>query len=360
MSTIQLGKLSLSIFGESHGPAVGAVLDGFPAGIRLDEEKLLRQMARRAPGQDKSATPRRESDLPRILSGVKEGITTGAPICAVVENANTRSGDYSPIPRPSHADYAAHVKYGGYNDIAGGGHFSGRLTAPFVFAGALCRQLLEPEGIFVGGHVLQIGSVQDEAFDPCRISADSLRALSGEYFAVLSQTAREKMKAEIEDARLAGDSVGGTVEVAAAGLPAGWGDPMFDGVENLISRLLFAVPAVKGVEFGEGFGFAALRGSDANDCLCVENGKICTETNRCGGITGGITNGMPLLFRAAFKPTPSIGKEQRSVDLKTGKPVAFRVKGRHDPCIVPRGLPGAEAAAAIALAELMLREGRKR
>lgn len=357
MSSTWGEKIKISIFGESHGKAVGVVMDGLPAGEALDFDAIALQMSRRAPGRDLSSTPRRESDLPRILSGELHGKTTGAPLCAVIENTNTRSGDYDNvkfIPRPGHADYPAFLRYDGYNDPSGGGHFSGRLTAPLVFAGAVCRGILEKRGVNIGAHAACIGGVKDTPFDPAALPDGLLKKLSSVYFPVIDPQAELKMRGAIEDARLAQNSVGGVVECAVTGLPAGIGGPLFGGIESSLSSILFGIPACKGVEFGDGFGAAELLGSENNDDYYVKDGIVLTRTNHAGGILGGITTGMPLVFRAAFKPTPSIGLEQDSVDLMTGEAVKLRVKGRHDPCIVPRAVPVVEAAAAVALLNRML------
>lgn len=353
-------RIKISIFGGSHTEAIGVNIDGLPAGEPIEMEAVLKQMARRAPGQDPTATQRKEEDRPRVLCGLMDGVTTGAPLCAIIENTNQRSKDYSDLkihPRPGHADYTAWVKYGGHNDVRGGGHFSGRLTAPLVFAGAVARQILNRRGITVGSHVASVGGEGDTPFDPVELSPQLLDRLSGEYFPVIDPAAGEKMRAVIEAARLEGDSIGGVVECAVTGLPAGLGDPMFDGAENLISSLVFGIPAVKGIDFGAGFSAAYLRGSQNNDSFFYgEDGKIRTKTNRSGGILGGITNGMPLIFQAAIKPTPSIAQEQDTVDLETGKNAKLAIHGRHDPCIVPRGAPAVEAAACVAILELLARD----
>ena len=350
-------KIRLTVFGESHGPAIGAVLDGLPAGEELDPAGIAAQMARRAPGQDPTATQRKESDAPRVLSGLLDGKTTGAPLCAVIENTSQHSQDYDNllcVPRPGHADYTAFLRYQGFNDVRGGGHFSGRLTAPIVFAGAVCRQILRRRGIRIGAHVLSIHGASDLPFDPVSIPDSLLKDLSSRYFPTLSESAQAEMRAEIEKARRNLDSVGGVVECAVTGVPGGFGGPLTEGVESSLSSLLFGIPACKGVEFGAGFAAADLFGSENNDPLFLDaEGEIRTKTNRAGGILGGITNGMPLVFRAAFKPTPSIGKEQESVDLLTRTDAKLTVKGRHDPCIVPRAVPVVEAAAAIALLDLL-------
>lgn len=348
--------MKYTIFGESHGPAVGVVLEGVPAGHPVDMADIAAQLARRAPGKNRLSTPRRETDGFRILSGIFEGRTTGAPLCAVIENTDTRSRDYEKtryLPRPGHADYTGYVKYGGWNDYRGGGHFSGRLTAPLVLAGALARQLLAGRGVFVGAHILEIHGVCDRTLDPVTGDEALLRAAGEREFPVLEPERGEAMIAEIEKARAAADSVGGVVECAVLGLPAGAGAPGMESAEGVISRHLFAVPAVKAVAFGAGFGFASMRGSEANDPFRAEGGGIVTESNYSGGINGGITNGMPVIFTAAFRPTPSIGQPQRTVDLRTGENAELTVEGRHDPCVVHRAVPVVEAAAALAACEIL-------
>lgn len=350
-------NLQLTIFGESHGEGIGMVVSGIPAGMPVDEAAIARDMARRAPGRDKTSTPRKEADAVRILSGVYRGFTTGAPICGVIENTNTRSQDYeniARIARPGHADYTGFVRYGGFNDPRGGGHFSGRLTAPLVFAGALARQWLEKKGVAVGAHIASVGRVLDERFDPCAVTAQQLFSLQAAQFPLLDPEREAPMREEIEAARLSMDSVGASIECAAVGLPAGWGDPFFDSVESTIASLLFSVPAVKGVEFGEGFGFSAMRGSAANDPMRAEGGKVTCLSNHNGGLLGGITNGMPLIVRAAIKPTPSIGIEQQSVELLTKENAPLAVRGRHDPCIALRAVPVIEAAVLLGLMERAL------
>ena len=341
--------IKISIFGESHGTGIGVVIDGFPSGVMYDEAFVLREMERRAPGRNKQSTARKEPDRPEIQSGIYNGKTTGTPICAVIRNTNQHSSDYAELaaqPRPGHADYTAEVKYGGYQDRAGGGHFSGRLTAPLCIAGGICLQILAREGITVVSRIASIAGITDEG--------ELTGSLAGKEFPVVSDARGEEMRAAIAAAREEGDSVGGVIECAVFGAPAGLGDPMFGGMENRIAAAVFGIPAVKGVEFGAGFGVASLRGSEDNDAFTVENGKIITETNHCGGILGGITNGMPIVFRAAFKPTPSIAREQQSVNLQTMVPEKMAVTGRHDPCIVPRAVPCVEAAAAIAVYDAYL------
>lgn len=356
MSSTLGDKIKISVFGESHGNGIGVVVDGLPAGVKIDLDKVLAQMARRAPGKDKTATPRKESDLPRILSGMIDDTLTGAPLCAVIENTNTRSGDYGNLlscPRPGHSDYTAFVKYSGANDIRGGGHFSGRLTAPIVFAGAVCRQILEQKGIKIAAHISSIGKVSDKSFDPVNIENELIDRLNLSSFALIDQSAEDKMREVVESARMSLDSVGGTIECAVTGIDAGFGDPMFDGVEGVIAKAVFGVPAIKGIEFGKGFELSQMRGSESNDPFEYKEGKVVTSTNNCGGILGGITNGMPIIFKAAVKPTPSISQKQQTVDLQTKQNAELEIKGRHDPCIVPRAVPVIEAVTAIAIINLM-------
>ena len=349
MSSSYGENLRVHIFGESHGPAVGVTVEGIPAGEAVDLAELQRFLDRRAPGRNAWSTPRKEADVPEFLSGLREGKTCGTPLTAILKSANTRSGDYDAlrdVPRPGHADYPAWVKYGESRDSRGGGHFSGRLTAPLCVAGGICLQLLAREGITIISRVAAIGGVRDEG---------ELTASTAEKaFPTVSDPAGEAMRSAIAAARAEGDSLGGVIECAVLGLPAGLGDPMFDGMENRIAAAVFGVPAVKGIEFGAGFTAAGLRGSENNDAFSVENGRIITESNHCGGILGGITDGMPLTFRAAVKPTPSIARPQQSVDLNTGEIVPLTVTGRHDPCIVPRAVPCLEAAAAIAVYDALL------
>ena len=353
MSSIYGKNLKLSIFGQSHGPAIGMTLDGIPAGLPVDFEKLQAFLNRRAPGQNNWSTSRKEADQPEFLGGILEGHTCGAPIAAVIYNHNTRSGDYANLkdcPRPGHADYTAQVKYGGFQDAAGGGHFSGRLTAPLCIAGGLCKQWLEEKGIFIGAHILAIGECGDNYFDPMDPEVESVPA----DFPVLNPEAGEAMKEVIAQAKAAGDSVGGIVECAITGLPAGIGEPMFGGVESRIAQIVYGIPAVKGIEFGIGFDCACVPGSASNDAFAMVNGQVVTETNNAGGILGGITNGMPVIFTTAFKATPSISCPQNSVSLSRGTEQELIIQGRHDPCIVPRAVPVVEAAAAIAVYDMIL------
>ena len=353
MSSTYGENLKLSIFGQSHGAAIGMTLDGIPAGLPVDLDKLQTFLNRRAPGQNDWSTPRREEDRPEFLAGLLDGFTCGAPIAAVIHNKNTRSGDYRNLmdcPRPGHADYTADVKYGGFQDAAGGGHFSGRLTAPLCIAGGLCKQWLEEMGIHIGAHILAIGECGDRYFEPTDPEIESIC----EDFPVLEPSSGEAMREYISQARAAGDSVGGIIECAITGLPAGIGEPMFGGVESRIAQIVYGIPAVKGVEFGIGFECACAAGSQSNDEYVIENGIVKTLTNNCGGILGGITNGMPVLFQTAIKATPSITRPQQSVSLSAMEPQTLEIKGRHDPCIVPRAVPVIEAAAAIAIYDMML------
>lgn len=346
-------NLKLSIFGQSHGAAIGMTLDGIPAGLPVDFEKLQVFLNRRAPGQNDWSTPRKEEDRPEFLAGILDGYTCGAPIAAVIRNNNTKSKDYSnlyDIPRPGHADYTAQVKYGGFQDVAGGGHFSGRLTAPLCIAGGLCKQWLEEMGIRIGAHIVQIGLEKADRFNSLSPELDQI----GTTFPTLTQNDAAKFQSVIAKARLEGDSVGGRVECAITGLPAGIGEPMFGGVESRIAQIVYGIPAVKNIGFGLSDSFAIVPGSESNDAYTVEKGKIQTLTSHCGGILGGITNGMPVIFDVTFKPTPSISKQQQSISLSKGEVVPLEVKGRHDPCIVPRAVPVVEAAAAIAIFDLIL------
>lgn len=361
MSSNYLGNLKISIFGQSHSGGIGVVIDGLPAGVPVDMEALSAFLARRAPGRNPWSTPRREADAPEFLSGLADGVTCGAPLCAIMRNTNTRSGDYAnlrDIPRPGHADFTAQMRYGGYQDVAGGGHFSGRLTAPLCIAGSICAQILARRGIRLGAHLLRVGQAWDRPFDPLELAVEELCAPGQKPFPVLDDRAGLAMQAEISAAREAQDSVGGMIECAALGLPAGIGDPMFDGMENRIARIVFAIPAVKGLEFGAGMEVAGLRGSENNDAYQIRDGRIATRSNRAGGILGGITNGMPLIFRAAVKPTPSIGRAQRSVSLSRMEETTLEIRGRHDPCIAPRAVPCMEAALAIALLDALLEKDK--
>lgn len=350
-------NIKLNIYGGSHDERIGMTLDGIPAGERIDPDALRAFMARRAPGNDAYSTKRRESDDPVFLSGFDGDMTTGERIEAVIYNKDQHSGDYSEvcdIPRPSHADFAAIMKYGRDVDLRGGGHFSGRLTAPMCIAGGICLQILVRKNIHIAAHIASVGDVSDLPFDAVGVTKTDLDALHRRKFPTLSEEKGNEMRSVIEAARLDGDSVGGVVECAAIGLPVGLGEHMFMGVEARVSNAIFAIPAVKAIEFGQGFASTELRGSENNDPFEVRDGKIVTKTNNCGGILGGMTDGMPLIFRAAMKPTPSIGKEQDSVSLSRMENVKLTIKGRHDPCVVPRAVPVFEAACALAIMDMLL------
>lgn len=346
-------KLSLSIFGQSHGPAIGMTLEGLPAGFNIDRDRLQQFLERRAPGRNPWSTPRREGDTPKFLSGLVDNRTCGAPLTAIIENDNTRPTDYKnigAIPRPGHADYPAHVKFGGHQDVAGGGHFSGRLTAPLCIAGGIALQLLETQGISVVSHIASLGSVKDIPMD---FSKQVDRT-----FPVYDSAAAEEMKKVVEEARKNLDSVGGTIACGVTGLPVGLGNPMFGGMENRLASMIFAIPAIKGIEFGAGFEVANMKGSENNDPYYYMNGKIEAMSNNHGGILGGLTTGMPLTFKVAVKPTSSIARPQDSVDLNTHQNTVLEVRGRHDPCIVPRAVPCVEAVAAICILDVLLEEGK--
>ena len=354
MGSTWKNRLSLTVFGQSHGAAIGVTLEGLPAGEPFDMDVLAAFLQRRAPGRFPWSTARQEADEPEFLSGLVNGKTCGAPVTAVIRNKNTRPADYAEIehiPRPGHADYTAHIKYGGHADLSGGGHFSGRLTAALCIAGGLCLQILKRRGVNIGAHIASVGSVKDSLFDPVKIDEATLSGLWEMDIPVLEQKAAPLMIEEIDKAKQDMDSVGGIIECAAVGLCPGLGDPMFDGMENRIAALVFAIPAVKGIEFGAGFNAASMRGSEHNDPFYVSGGVVKTRSNHHGGILGGITSGMPLIFRAAIKPTPSIGKTQESVNLSKLESAQLNVRGRHDPCIVPRAVPCMEAAMAIALCD---------
>lgn len=355
----EYGKsLKISVFGQSHGKAIGVNINGLPSGEEIDLEKLYDFMARRAPGKSEFATKRSEADLPVFLSGVENGKTCGFPICAIIENKDTRSTDYAGLsrtPRPSHADYTALLRYGESVDLRGGGHFSGRLTAPLCIAGGIAKQILERHGIYIGAHLASVGKEKDEKF-PLYPSKELFEDLAKKELPAINDECGKKMAEEIRHAAINADSVGATIECAITGFPEGIGSPMFDGIENRIAQAIFGIPAVKGIEFGAGFGSAEMLGSENNDPFTIKDGKIVTETNNCGGILGGISNGMPIVFTAAFKPTPSIGKEQRTVDVKTMENTTVTVKGRHDPCVAVRAVPVVEAVAATVIFDMLLEE----
>lgn len=353
----EFGKLlKVSVFGQSHGKAIGVNIDGLPAGEPVDLDALYAFMSRRKPGKSALSTLRKEADLPVFLSGLENGVTCGFPLCAIIENGDQHSSDYKNLadhPRPSHADYTARVKWGGHADLRGGGHFSGRLTAPLCIAGGIAKQILARRGIHVGAHLSSVGTEEDASF-PLYPTKELFDSVAAKAFPVLDDQAGERMQAVILKAREDLDSVGGIIECAAIGLPAGLGDPMFDGIENRLAAALFGIPAVKGVEFGLGFGSARLHGSENNDPFSVVDGKIVTETNRCGGILGGITTGMPVTLRVAMKPTPSISRPQRTVSLATKEDAELTIHGRHDPCIAHRAVPVVEAVTALVLLDLLL------
>lgn len=348
--------LKISVFGQSHGKAIGVVVDGLPAGEAIDLDELQAFLDRRKPGKNRLSTARKESDAPTFLSGLENGKTCGAPLCAVMENGDQHSGDYAGLtdtPRPGHADYTAAVKWGGQADMRGGGHFSGRLTAPLCIAGGIAKQILARRGIHVGAHLAEVAGIADDPF-PLHPTAELFEKLAAKDFPVLSDGAGERMQQAILAAREELDSVGGIVECAAIGLPAGLGDPMFDGVENRLAAALFGIPAVKGVEFGAGFAAVRSRGSENNDAFSVQNGAVVTDTNHAGGILGGITNGMPILLRTAMKPTPSIARAQKTVRLSQMEEIPLEIRGRHDPCIAHRAVPVVEAVTAAVLLDLLL------
>ena len=350
MSSIYSGAvLRLSVFGQSHAEAVGMTLEGLPAGLSVDLDALQGFLNRRAPGRNNWSTPRKEEDRPEFLCGLKDGKTCGAPLTAIIRNRNTRSGDYEQlrqIPRPGHADYAARLRYGDAWDGAGGGQFSGRMTAPICIAGGVLLQMLEAKGIRADARIRSVAGIED--------ASPFTESVARKEFPTVSDEAGDEMKKAIAAARAEGDSVGGVIECVITGVPGGLGGPIFDGVENRIAQLAFAIPAVKGIEFGSGFQAAEMRGSQNNDAFAVEDGRLVTETNHAGGILGGITTGMPVVFRVAVKPTPSIAQPQKSVNLETLQPESLCITGRHDPCIVPRAVPVVEAVAALAIADLIL------
>ena len=348
--------LKISVFGQSHGKAIGVVVDGLPAGEAIDLEELDRFLDRRRTGKNRLSTARKESDVPVFLSGLENGVTCGAPLCAVIENSNQHSSDYRELrdkPRPGHADYTAYVKWKGQADMRGGGHFSGRLTAPLCVAGGIAKQILARRGVYVGAHLWSVGTERDTPF-PLRPTRELFESVAAKPFPVLDDQAGERMQSLILEARQAQDSVGGVIECAATGMPAGLGDPMFGGVENRLASALFGIPAVKGVEFGDGFAAARAHGSENNDPFIMEGGRVAAETNHAGGILGGITSGMPIVLRTAMTPTPSIARPQRTVSLSAGADTELVIHGRHDPCIAHRAVPVVEAVTAAVLLDLLL------
>ena len=347
-------NVSITLFGESHGAEIGAVIDGLAPGIKVDEDFISSQLSLRRPSGAIS-TSRVEADKFRIVSGVFEGYTTGTPIAIIIPNENTKSKDYSKtkdLARPGHADYTAECKYHGYQDYRGGGHFSGRVTAAIVAAGAIAIDALRAKGIVIGTHIKSLATINDRSFDKNAILTDINRLNSSE-FAVLDESAGAEMREEILKAKSESDSVGGVLETAVLGLPAGVGEPWFDSMESLISHAMFSIPAVKGVEFGDGFSMANMRGSEANDAMKMENGKVVTETNHNGGINGGISNGMPVIFRCAVKPTPSIFKTQNTVDMKKQADAQLSLEGRHDPAIVHRARVVVDSMTALTLCDIL-------
>ncbi|HHY14499.1 MAG TPA: chorismate synthase [Firmicutes bacterium] len=358
MPSIWGEQLKISFFGESHGPAVGVVLDGLPTGQEIDLEQMETFMARRAPGRAPWSTARREDDRTRILSGIYQGRTCGTPLCAVIDNQDMRPEDYPErmcVPRPGHADYTGWKRYRGDNDPRGGGHFSGRLTAALCFAGAIAKQILSRCGITVAARILEIGGIPDQPLNPARVDEKELEQIGAKELPVADNNQGRKMVELIEAVRQEGDSLGGMIECFALGLPAGLGDPMFGGMKSRLASIVYGIPAVSGVSFGAGFAACSLRGSEHNDAFYVDQqGEVRTRTNRAGGINGGITNGMPLVLNVGIKPTSSIGKPQASIDLRTGEAKTLVSAGRHDPCIVPRAVPAVEAAVAVAVLDLLL------
>ena len=350
-------RIKMSIFGQSHSEGIGAVIDGIPAGHKISMEKIQRHMKRRAPGGAVYATPRKEEDFPEILSGIVDGYTCGAPISAVIQNTNTRAKDYERmkvVPRCGHADYTAMVRHQGYQDVRGGGHFSGRLTAPLCFAGAICMQILEEQGIFIAGHISSIAEVKDTPIDSVHVTQAELETIRDKAFPVLNDICGQAMIDKVVEVKGTGDSVGGVIELCVLGMPVGVGEPMFDGIENKLASAVFGIPAVKGVEFGLGFEATKVYGSTNNDAFYYdESGQVKTRTNHHGGILGGMSSGMPIIMRVAIKPTPSIAKEQESVHIREKCSEKLLIEGRHDPCIVPRAVPCVESAVAIALLDLM-------
>ena len=356
MSGVWGNKVKYSIFGESHGKGIGINIDGLPSGVKLDLPAIVYEMRRRAPGRDDISTTRSEKDEFQIISGYFNERTTGTPLCAIIWNTDMHSKDYEELKtviRPGHADYTGNVKYSGFNDYRGGGHFSGRITAPLVFAGAIAKQILKEKGIAIGGHIYHIAGIYDCPFDNVNINSDLLKTIGKQTFPVLDQSKGLEMINAIHSAKENQDSVGGVVECAILNLPEGLGSPFFDSVESQLAHLLFSIPGVKGVEFGTGFDMANLSGSETNDEFYLDGNKVKTFTNNNGGILGGITNGMPIVFKAAFKPTASIGKIQKTVDISKMEDTEISVKGRHDPCIVQRALPVVEAVAAMVILDLL-------
>ncbi len=356
MSGMWGNNIKLSIFGESHGNAIGINIDNLPCGFSIDMDEVMREMKRRLPGKSKLSTSRKEDDIPEILSGYFEGKITGTPLCAIIRNNDNKSKDYSKLKntmRPGHGDYTGYVKYKGFNDYRGGGHFSGRITAPVVFAGAICKQILRSKGIEIVAHIKSVGTVEDESFLDINLNNNILEKLKNEEIPVINGNLKENIKDEILTARQEGDSIGGSIECAVLGIDAGFGSPFFDSVESTLAHLIFSVPAVKGIEFGKGFDLCKMKGSQANDEYYLEGEKIRTRSNNNGGILGGITSGMPIVFKVAIKPTPSIYKEQNTINVDKMEETVLKIEGRHDPCIVQRAVPVIEAVAAIGILDII-------
>lgn len=358
MSSIWGNKLKISLFGESHGEVIGVVIDNLPPGIEIDMEYIKKQMARRSPGKSNLTTRRTESDTVKILSGEFNGKTTGAPLCSVIYNEDKTSKDYITLKdnmRPGHSDYPAYIKYKGFNDYRGGGHFSGRITAPLLFAGALAMSILEKyKKIYIASHIQSIYNIEDDKISLINYEADYFNYLKEMDFPVLSSEKGELMKSQILLAKEQGDSVGGIIETIATNMPAGYGEPFFSSVESRIAQMIFSIPAVKGIEFGEGFDITKMKGSQSNDTYYINEEKISTNTNHNGGILGGITNGMPIIFRTAIKPTSSISLPQDTVNVTTNENTIITIEGRHDPCIAQRAVPVIEGATALVLLDLMM------
>lgn len=361
MSSMMGNKLKLSIFGESHGEGIGVVIDGLPSGFAIDMDYINQQMKRRLPGMSILSTPRREEDEYKILSGFFRGKTTGTPLAAIIYNKDKKSEDYSEsknILRPGHSDYTGYIKYSFHNDYRGGGHFSGRLTAPLLFAGAIAMQFLESKNIYIGSHIKSIHTINDD--DAESIGIEVIKKLREMNFPVISSEKGRLMTDSIVEQKSLGNSLGGIVETFIINVPAGYGEPFFDSIESKISHMIFSIPAVKGIEFGAGFKITELTGMEANDEFMMSDGKIITSKNNNGGVLGGISNGMPITFKTAIKPTPSISSAQNTVDISSMEDTIINIRGRHDPCIVPRVVPVIEGAAALVILDLILeRDGEK-
>lgn len=354
MKNVLGNSITLTLFGESHGPCIGAVIDGLPAGLEIDIDYISKELDRRK-SIDSVSTARREDDIPEFLSGVKDGYTEGTPVAFTIANRNIRSGDYDELKtaaRPGHADYSAEMKYGGFQDTSGGGHFSGRLTAAIVAAGSILKKALEDRGVIIATHIAELGGIKDAGIDPDD-PMSAAAALRDKEFACISDEAAERMIAKIKEVREEGDSAGGILETVVLGMAPGTGEPLFSSMESELARAVFSIGAVKGIEFGKGFEFASMKGSEANDEFAIEDGRIITRTNNNGGINGGITNGMPLMFRTVVKPTPSISKKQKTVDFAEMKEIELEIKGRHDPAIVHRAAVCIDAVTAFTIADLL-------